>query len=254
MFFEESHSVNPEEFSCFCYENFSFPLHIHRAYEFFLQQDGETEVTVDGVSYLLKKGDAVLIFPFQTHSYNRVTPGKNFLCFFSPELVADFHQLNRNLLPLDNRFEYPNFLPPQMDNIFLQRSFAYSVCGIFHSKPRHRTARESPSENALIPILLYAEQNFNRQFTLRDAAQAVGYSYTYVSKYFKKKIGLTFNKYINLLRINRAKELLLSTSMSIAEIKDACGFRCIRTFNREFALLTSVTPTVYRNSAKTAID
>jgi YesN/AraC family two-component response regulator len=95
-------------------------------------------------------------------------------------------------------------------------------------------------------LLRYAEQSFRSDCLLRDAAARIGYDYAYVSKFFKRRVGLSFRQYVNLLRINEARRLLKETSDGISEIKDACGFRCLRTFDREFFTVTGKTPSEYR--------
>lgn len=246
MFFEPYHSVSNDEFSYNTFENFSFPLHIHRSYEFFMQHEGETEITIDGEPYPLKSGEAVLIFPFQAHSYTLVSEGRNSVCFFSPELVDDFRQATRHLLPISNRCPCVDTENAKKDNIFLQRSFAYSICGAFHTEREYRRLPKETSEGVIVSLLLFAEENYTSSCMLKDAASSIGYDYTYLSKHFKKKTGISFNGYVNLLRINRAKHLLGTTTLSISEIRDRCGFSCLRTFNREFRAVTGHTPSEYK--------
>ena len=249
MFFESVHSVRSNEFSLWTAKNFSFPLHIHRSFEFFCQQEGESEINIDGKTHVLRGGQAVLIFPFQPHSYSFVSEGKHTICIFSPDIVNLFYRSVEKRLPTDNLFEFNLGADIKTDTIFLQKAIAYSICGEFSKAREYRDFATGINSEALIALLVFAEKNHSSHCLLRDAAAHVGYDYAYLSKLFKKKVGIPFNSYINLLRINDAKNLLSTSRMSISEIKDTCGFRCMRTFNREFFSITGLTPSEYRRSA-----
>lgn len=249
MFFESVHSVRSNEFSLWSAKNFSFPLHIHRSFEFFCQQDGKSEINIDGKTYTLSEGQSVLIFPFQTHSYSFISEGTHSICIFSPDIVNLFYRSVEKKTPTDNLFDFSLSSDIKSDNIFLQKAIAYSICGEFSKNREYRDFATGINSEALISLLVFAEKNRASNCLLRDAAAHVGYDYAYLSKLFKKKVGISFNSYINLLRINDAKNLLSTSRMSISEIKDTCGFRCMRTFNREFFSITGLTPSEYRRSA-----
>ncbi|MBR2951820.1 MAG: AraC family ligand binding domain-containing protein, partial [Clostridia bacterium] len=85
MFFESIHSEKQSEFHYHFGESLDFPLHIHRSFEFFSQLQGKTLVVIDGKEYELKEGEAVLIFPLQTHSYKTITKGKHAISIFSSD-------------------------------------------------------------------------------------------------------------------------------------------------------------------------
>ena len=50
-------------------KDLTFPVHIHMDLEIFLVEEGEILVTVGNISRLLTKGDLVIVFPNQIHSY-----------------------------------------------------------------------------------------------------------------------------------------------------------------------------------------
>jgi AraC-like DNA-binding protein len=88
---------------------------------------------------------------------------------------------------------------------------------------------------------------------LRDAAAKVGYDYAYISKFFKNKAGMSFRQYVNCLRILASKQLLATTSQSISEIGETCGFSSTRAFDREFYAQTGSTPSDYRKAVNNAL-
>lgn len=246
MFFESNHSIKENEFRLSFGRVFSFPLHLHRSFEFYAQVEGSSEVTVGDRSYHLFAGDAVLIFPFQVHSYRPIDPGHFAMCIFSPDLVSDFHKKIAHKIPVDSLFSYTIDPSVERDNIFLMRSIVYGICGSFDKNRRYLETAGNLSENLLNSLLLYADKHFRTDCLLRDAASKVGYDYAYVSKFFKRKVGLSFRAYVNLLRTNECRRLLKETAKSMTEIAEECGFHSLRTFDREFTANTGMTPTAYR--------
>lgn len=252
MLFESKHSLDEKEFSLSKGHAMTFPIHIHRSFEYFEQVEGSTEVVVGNNSYLLSAGDAVLTFPLQPHSYKCLERGKYTLCIFSPDIVADFYKKNENRIPNESKFicNIPSVF--SADNIYHQKSLAYFILGNFDDCRQYVRASEKSEDKLLVSLLLYADRNFRTPFILRDAASAIGYDYAYVSKFFKRKVGISFKQYLNNLRVTEGKTLLSTSEKSIEEIGEECGFSSLRTFDREFRLHSGVTPSEYRKKHKKA--
>ena len=246
MFFESNHSLHENEFRIWTSTECNFPLHIHRAFEYFEQISGSTEIMINSQKHTLNAGEAVLIFPLQAHSYATMALGEIRLCIFSPDIVNAFYKKRKDKAPVDNRFfcNFPNDLA--IDNIFHQKAVAYLICGEFDKGRKYIDDVGKSSDQFLIPLLLYADKNFRTQFQLRDVAAAIGYDYSYVSKSFKKKIGISFKQYVSKLRVIEAKHLLTSTAKTIEEICEETGFGSLRTLDREFKSQTGLSPSEYR--------
>ena len=70
MFFESHHSTERNFFKITVNKNtLSFSLHIHKAYELYAVTSGHAEVKIDGKEYSLRSGEAVLVFPYQSHEW-----------------------------------------------------------------------------------------------------------------------------------------------------------------------------------------
>ena len=82
-------------------------------------------------------------------------------------------------------------------------------------------------------------------------AQKMGISEVYLRKLFISHLGITPKQYILDLRIKTAQQLLISTSKSITEISEKCGFTSVYHFCRIFKLKTSFTPTEYISKNRT---
>lgn len=71
----------------------------------------------------------------------------------------------------------------------------------------------------------------------------------YISKVFKEKTGRNLSDYINEVRIQHVKEMLMQTDMSIASISEAAGIYSRSTLIRLFRKYEEVTPSEYRELA-----
>ena len=251
MFFEAKHSLSEHEFTISKGKSITFPPHIHRSIEYFLQIDGETEIQIDGKSYVLTAGEAVLIFPFQIHSYRSIRKGKHEIGIFSMDIVPEFKEKVGQSRPTEHRFSCEETDTAAMENRFMKKSHAYKICGLFDRQREYITDKNGVQDDVILRLLLFAEEHYSEVCAFREAASFVGYDYAYASKLFKRRIGIPFRKYVNLLRISKSLQLLERTSDSITAISGACGFQTARNFNREFLDIVGMQPTEYRKSKRT---
>lgn len=79
-------------------------------------------------------------------------------------------------------------------------------------------------------------------------AEKYNTSAQYISRLIKKEVGMTYQSYLNHLRITKAQELLVSTDLSITEIYEQVGYNSRNTFVKTFKSMTGVTPSDYRRT------
>lgn len=89
--------------------------------------------------------------------------------------------------------------------------------------------------------------NYNKQLYLKDLADMVGMTPTAFSRFFKMRTGRTLSDYIIDIRIGHAARMLVSTSMTMAEICYECGFNNISNFNRIFKKRKGCCPKEFRD-------
>lgn len=105
-------------------------------------------------------------------------------------------------------------------------------------------------ETTIARIVEYTEQNYNTDITLTDIAEKFHLNYVYVCQLFKKKTGVTFIYYINRLRIEKAKGLLLSTDWTAEQIAEHVGIKNSNYFFRLFKKTTGQTINQFRKNLK----
>lgn len=95
-------------------------------------------------------------------------------------------------------------------------------------------------------ILMFINKNIEEKITLKDIADNENLSIYYLSRLFKENTGITFQEYLNNLRLDKALNLLSINEKSIADIAFESGFSTIKTFNNFFKQALGITPTEYR--------
>jgi LacI family transcriptional regulator len=94
--------------------------------------------------------------------------------------------------------------------------------------------------------LQYLQQNFRRNSAADDAATASGLSRRRLEHAFRRHIGRSVCHQLNLLRLRRAKELVVTTDLSIADIASHAGFNTPQYFSNVFRKATGMTPRTFR--------
>lgn len=109
--------------------------------------------------------------------------------------------------------------------------------------------REEQSISVVERARKYIDSHYNKDISLDDVSREVEISPYYFSKIFKEETGRNFVEYVTEIRMNRAKELLLKTDMSMKEICSEIGYADPNYFSRIFKKNTGVTPTEYKERA-----
>lgn len=92
----------------------------------------------------------------------------------------------------------------------------------------------------------YVQENYNRQVSLEDVAEAINLSPAYLSTMFKKEMGINFSDFLISCRMEAAKELLKTTDLPIAEVSEQVGYTDSRYFSKTFNKVVGLKPSVYR--------
>jgi AraC-like DNA-binding protein len=99
-------------------------------------------------------------------------------------------------------------------------------------------------------MLTYLQQHYQTKVTGDGIESDLHMNFDHLNRIFKKDTGITIFEYLQLLRINRAKEYLVTTDMRIYEVATTCGFSNEYHFNRVFTKNTGITPLKYRTRYK----
>lgn len=100
----------------------------------------------------------------------------------------------------------------------------------------------------LLRSFAYVLNHYDEPLSVRELAYAAGYTEARFILLFCRYFGATPKSYITYLRLNKARELLRTTSLSVCHIAHECGYDDEFYFSRLFCKHCGVSPAAYRRS------
>lgn len=120
-----------------------------------------------------------------------------------------------------------------------------SICEQYGS---YRTLKNKEQKSEM---LRYVNDHYSQQTISLDVlAGQFNLSANYVSRFFKQETGCSFIQYITMLRMDKARELLLNTDLPIKDIVVQIGYIDVANFVRKFKAYEGVTPGQYREKMR----
>lgn len=96
-------------------------------------------------------------------------------------------------------------------------------------------------------ILEYIKINNRRNLTVADIAAHFNYNQDYMGKLFRKNLGMGLKEYLADQRLKLAKDLLLTTDMTVKQISSELGYQHENLFIKFFLYHEKISPAVFRN-------
>lgn len=232
--------------------------HLHRYVEIVYIESGCTVAKIDQTEYRIREGHVAIAFPLQIHCYFDQTAVKGHLLICDPDEFPDLAEIFATRRP-----EYPicvaqdtninklfqAAVEAQKSDMAYKNEIVKGYVQIILSETLERLnlrEHEPTDMNMVEKILNYCDNEYMHEISLDTLSKKVGASKYHVSRIFSTKIKISFNDYINTLRVNASKRLLKHTSYSIERISEEVGFSTVRSYNREFKRVFGVTPSEYR--------
>ncbi len=104
----------------------------------------------------------------------------------------------------------------------------------------------SSKYEVIAPAIKYLEENYaNTELSSEDMARVSGISCVYFRKIFSTVFGLSPMRYLQTVRMEKAKDMLAGDYMPISDIAESVGFKSIYHFSKTFKKITGYTPTEY---------
>ena len=229
--------------------------HWHNAIEFLYFIKGGLEVNINGKNYIAGDGDLIVVNSSMLHSSRLVgEPDYYFLIasddffinnnlysdktFFSPQIHTQKTKeiFEKIILESEKNDEFSNILVTS----YLMELFAYLNRN--HSKSENSIiSSESKKLNMVRDAMKYLQDHFTENISTDSIAETLSYSKSYLSHSFKEITRHSLIGYLNLLRCQRAKLMLLD-KYSIKEASIACGFNDVSYFTRTFKKTMGILP------------
>lgn len=116
---------------------------------------------------------------------------------------------------------------------------------------QHFAAPATESHSQAERCLNYIHENYAHAFSVEALARAGCVSPSYLFRVFRKKMGVTPMHYRNMVRVDKAKVLLLDRSLNLEDIASRVGFEDVKYFSRVFKRETSLSPSEFRSRNST---
>lgn len=106
------------------------------------------------------------------------------------------------------------------------------------SDPRHK--------ELIVKVRSFVKKNYMIKLSLNDISNYVGFSVSYISRVFKEETGENISTYINRIRVDNSKVILLDESIPLVEVAYLVGFDDQSYYSKVFKKITGVTPGRFR--------
>jgi AraC-like DNA-binding protein len=269
-----------------CYESVpgfkrrDFTEHRHTAFELSLICSGSGIYRIGEKQVPIREGDIFFFATNEVHCITEVSGTEEMRLLnlqFEPRLLWSAGETLGG-------YELAKFLPRQSRNISnripsgssLAKQITPLICDIKQEAMEHHDAYDLMMKTSLLKILVILMREFSdngngmakpvrsdnykpitnaldlihqklgENISLDELAASADMSRTYFCSVFKKLNGITPWEYINIKRIEKAKQLLRTTQKTVLEISLECGFNNLSHFNRVFLRITAQKPSDYR--------
>lgn len=213
-----------------------------------LKYEGETVYECNGKRYISNISNAVILPKGSTYKWQCTDAGH----FYSLEFECDTEYDKIIKIPLKNssvilsklkNMEYKLVLK---NKFYLTESMAdtYEIL-IYLLKSTLKKYVPNNKQAKIQPSVDYMTKNFNRKISNKFLASLSECSTVYFRKLFCEIYGIPPIKYINNLRITKAKEILSSDYSSISDVAFTVGYSSIYDFSRAFKARTGVSPSEF---------
>lgn len=258
--------------------NFIFNGEKHSDWELVYIDKGSVEVKRDKDILILSQGDLIFHRPHEFHSIKSYNSSPNFFVIAfecnSPSMsyfdkyYTKLDKVEKTLLSsaikeAENAYHIPKntiadelyvkedvvFGSEQLVKTYLEQLLILLVRKKLEIKPkRHFLIDEQDNTEIVAKIKNYIKEHLCDKINNKDICDFVGYGKTYISIVFHEQSGFTLNEYINKQKLKKAKELIRTSNMNIAEISDYLSFDNPHYFCRVFKKFCGMTPSEFRKS------
>jgi len=249
-------------------------LHWHQAIEINYVINGQVQYLVDGKQLSVGPNELIVINSNEihgVHNLNRIFNGQALTLQvsyqFLTSLIPNFNHYWFETIPNSNTQTYPQLLSSLQRiaqsesktdtvlNYFEQQSAMYDIIYCLLQANCH--IRQMPTNlqaNSQLAIaqrtIAYLIDHSQEKLDLPSISAALHLSIGYLSRLFKKQLGVSVMHYLQLIRLQNAYQLLMNSQKPIDLIADLVGFPNVKSFRNAFYDTYQTTPLKYRHEVK----
>ena len=232
----------------------NFEVHFHSQIELYIVLGGAIEVIVNNHKKVLKRGDISVALSYDTHGYRDIDNSEVYFLSIPTSLCGDFLTLSatkRLPSPFIDDPETYKLLADTAECIFstendmIKKGYIYVILGAILEKMTAES-RTEPAENKFsAEMLIYVSEHFKEELSLLELASHFGYNPSYLSRSFSQTFGISFGRYLTMLRLREFVLIFGRGEQSVTECALECGFGSMRSFYRAFHDEFGCTPKEY---------
>lgn len=251
----------------FCKSTTVIPAHVHlECFELTVVTDGEGKIYANGVPTEVKKGDIYLSMPCDTHKIE-TDPEKPLKFDFFAFTVGDgcfaeaFEEISRNCSSPDARVLRDERLRPLISSAIgeleeedpykdelltalFRQILIYTVRG-FRKRKSARFSETAPAEALCYRMMHYIDTHIYSIRNLHELADALGYSYGYLSGLYRATTANTLAGYYQERKLDIARQLLEEDRLTVTKIAEMLNYASVYAFSKAFRKHYGVSPRTY---------
>lgn len=218
-------------------------LHFHSHIEIYIVLSGEVEVIINGYKRLLHGGEISVAMSYDAHGYNTPRSSEVEYLIIPTEYCGDILPLFESRHSASRFIDNPKVFGTVCDamehiisgsNEVMTRGYIYLILGAV-LECMAPDSEPFQNDNPITPdILIYISEHFREALSLGSLAEHFGYNPSYVSRSFHRTFGISFGKYLTLLRLREAVMLMRKGNKTVTECALESGFGSMRSFYRAF--------------------
>ena len=251
---------------------FHIPVHWHEEMEIIYIRHGKLRISIEGDLYEGLAGQIYFVNPGELHymetdtfpvDYYTILFPLSFISFRTEDLVEDefmrpLRERSRMLIHDVNGKASAKSVEQLLEEIV---SFNEDKCGMYRLRTKAlliEVLAELAEDSCLYEpnikkstsvqrnMISYIQEHFTDKISLEMLAKEFHMSEKYVSRYFKEQFAISFMQYVSHLRMERAKDLLRNSDLSVTELALSSGYPSVNFFIRSFKEMNQMTPLQYR--------
>ena len=213
---------------------------------------------LDGVPVRLNTGDALLIFPYQTHFFYQLDqPEVDWLVLqFTLGNLQPWIELRGKSVPLTGR---ALGLLEELSTSRVKRAGDGSLSKVQEGAHAYHVLSEMLSQvgganpgGPVDPDSIYAKvsdytlRHEKERFTMAQMATELGYSEGHLRQRFRDKHGMSLGRFLQKVRLDKAAAMLRNGDTAVSTVAVECGFDSVYSFSRAFKNGFGLSPRAYR--------
>ena len=248
--------------------------HVFRAsgrsdYQVIYVAGGHCVVTIDGGIHIAASGDCILYRPGEVQDYflSRKAGTHTYWVHFNGEICRGlFETLSLqkvHIVKAEQNRVIEHLAAEICRNYNLNVPHRELICSgllqsvlalISNEAHKTRTSGAATGADKISELITHIKMVPDMNITVAEAAAFCHMSKPHFARVFRQTTGVSTMKFLQQIRIERAKELLDFTDSSVAEIAQSCGFQDQNYFARVFKQVTGGSPVRYRSRSAKSSD